>query len=79
MVPTNILDLMTLCWSLDPNDRPSMQEICNFAQKPEFTDLWRAVVLGRHERRVVSACSVGKIDGAGISSVHSEAFKIWFI
>ena len=45
LTPTNILDLMTLCWSRDPNDRPSASEIESFAASPEFCSLYNAIML----------------------------------
>ena len=41
--PTHILDLMTLCWSNDPCDRPSASEILALAEIPSFGHLYSAM------------------------------------
>ena len=43
--PTHLFDLMTLCWSHDPADRPSATEIVRLASTPEFSNLYEAVPL----------------------------------
>lgn len=43
--PTYILDLMVLCWSQQPRDRPSASQIVSIASAPEFTHLYDIVSL----------------------------------
>lgn len=47
---------MTLCWSHDPNDRPSAAEILAIAQTPEFSHLYN-VIHGESGVEVVCGCS----------------------
>lgn len=39
LYPTCILDLMVLCWTQQPRDRPSASQIVSMASSPEFTQL----------------------------------------
>lgn len=54
--PTHVLDLMTLCWSHDPSDRPSAAEIVAIATRPEFCHLQMAVCV-EGQLEVTCACS----------------------
>lgn len=56
--PSNILDLMAVCWSRDPDDRPSANEIELFASKPEFCSIQNAVAVSDERVSVICACSV---------------------
>lgn len=53
--PTYILDLMTLCWSQQPKDRPSASQIVSITQAPELTHLIDVVSL-HDQMAVLSAC-----------------------
>lgn len=53
--PTYILDLMTLCWSQQPKDRPSASQIVSIAQAPELTHLIDVASL-HDQMAVLSAC-----------------------
>ena len=55
--PTHVLDLMTLCWSHDPSDRPSANEIIQIARSSQFSHLQDAVCL-EGTRIVTCAASV---------------------
>jgi hypothetical protein len=43
--PVYLLDLMGLCWSQQPKDRPSASQIVSIASAPEFTHLLDVVSL----------------------------------
>jgi len=43
--PTYLLDLMVLCWSQHPKDRPTASQIVSIATAPEFTHLLDVVSL----------------------------------
>lgn len=45
LYPIYILDLMTLCWSQQPQDRPSTSQIVSIASAPEFFHLTDVVSL----------------------------------
>jgi len=55
----HILDLMTLCWSRDPFERPSANQIVAFASSPEFCALHSAIEL-EDGLQTNCACSVGR-------------------
>ena len=40
--PTNVLELLTSCWSHDPEKRPSAKQIEEFSRQPEFCRLLNA-------------------------------------
>lgn len=50
-----MLDLMVLCWSQSPRDRPSASQIVSIASAPEFTHLSDTVSLNHPEPVVASA------------------------
>ncbi|CAH1175605.1 unnamed protein product [Phaedon cochleariae] len=56
LYPSHILDLMVLCWSQQPKDRPSASQIVSIASAPEFTHLCDVVSL-RHQAPVVASAS----------------------
>jgi len=64
--PPSILDLMVVCWSRDPNDRPSANEIVSYASKPEFCSLLSSVAIG-DGLEAVCACCVSMATGDAIS------------
>ena len=43
--PTHFLDLMTLCWSHDPSERPSANQIVGLSERPEFSHLYNVIPL----------------------------------
>ena len=43
--PTYILDLMVVCWSQQPRDRPSASQMVSLASAPEFVHLIDVVSL----------------------------------
>ncbi|GAB6033061.1 hypothetical protein CHUAL_012677 [Chamberlinius hualienensis] len=46
--PTYVLDLMVMCWSQQPKDRPSASQIVSIGTAPEFVHLMDAVCLGEN-------------------------------
>jgi hypothetical protein len=50
------LDLMVLCWSQQPKDRPSASQIVSIASAPEFTHLSDVTSL-KHDASVVASAS----------------------
>nr|CAH7742533.1 unnamed protein product [Callosobruchus chinensis] len=55
LYPSYFLDLMVLCWSQQPKDRPSASQIVSIASAPEFTHLCDVVSLKHHAPVVASA------------------------
>ena len=55
--PGLILDLMTLCWSHDPKERPYAADIVTLANSPEFCHLQDAVSMSK-DLEVICAESV---------------------
>ena len=64
--PPSILDLMVICWSRDPNDRPSANEIVLYTSRPEFCGLLSSVAIG-DGLQAVCACCVTMATGDVIS------------
>ncbi|XP_030762504.1 leucine-rich repeat serine/threonine-protein kinase 1 isoform X2 [Sitophilus oryzae] len=56
LYPSYFLDLMVLCWSQQPKDRPSASQIVSIASAPEFTHLCDIISL-KHPASVVAATS----------------------
>ncbi|CAG9859264.1 unnamed protein product [Phyllotreta striolata] len=56
LYPSYFLDLMVLCWSQQPKDRPSASQIVSIASAPEFTHLCDVVSL-KHVAPVVACTS----------------------
>ncbi|XP_060525729.1 leucine-rich repeat serine/threonine-protein kinase 1 isoform X2 [Cylas formicarius] len=56
LYPSYFLDLMVLCWSHQPKDRPSASQIVSIASAPEFTHLSDVVYL-KHPASVVASTS----------------------
>lgn len=61
--PSYMLDLMALCWSQQPTDRPSASQVVSISSAPEFTHLCDAVSLD-HAEAVVGVASAG-LGGSG--------------
>ncbi|KAK7861679.1 hypothetical protein R5R35_005355 [Gryllus longicercus] len=57
LYPSLMLDLMVLCWSQSPRDRPSASQIVSIASAPEFTHLGDTVSLN-HGGSVVATSAV---------------------
>uniref|UniRef100_A0A2C9JFX8 non-specific serine/threonine protein kinase n=1 Tax=Biomphalaria glabrata TaxID=6526 RepID=A0A2C9JFX8_BIOGL len=55
--PTYILDLMALCWSQDPDQRPTMEGVVGIAKSPQFCHLQDVVSLGP-DVAIYSACCI---------------------
>lgn len=51
-----ILDLMALCWSHDPMDRPSAAEMVSILSSPEVTQILSVVAVGSASE-VMCACA----------------------
>jgi serine/threonine protein kinase len=56
LYPSYFLDLMVLCWSQQPKDRPSASQIVSIASAPEFTHLSDVTSL-KHDASVVASAS----------------------
>ncbi|XP_019766471.2 leucine-rich repeat serine/threonine-protein kinase 1 isoform X4 [Dendroctonus ponderosae] len=56
LYPSYFLDLMVLCWSQQPKDRPTASQIVSIASAPEFTHLCDVVSL-KHSASVVASTS----------------------
>ncbi|CAH2012003.1 unnamed protein product [Acanthoscelides obtectus] len=56
LYPSYFLDLMVICWSQQPKDRPSASQIVSIASAPEFTHLCDVVSL-KHQAAVVASTS----------------------
>ncbi|XP_071107767.1 leucine-rich repeat serine/threonine-protein kinase 1-like [Haliotis cracherodii] len=57
LYPTCILDLMSVSWSQDPEERPSAASIVTIARSPLFCHLRDVVSLGQ-ETKILCGCSV---------------------
>lgn len=55
LYPSYMLDLMVLCWSQSPRDRPSASQIVSIASAPEFTHLTDTVSLNHPAPVIASA------------------------
>lgn len=55
--PANILDLMVLCWSHQPCDRPTASQIVSISSAPEFTHLYDVVSLRTTANILSYACT----------------------
>jgi hypothetical protein len=58
--PTYFIDLMTLCWSQQPKDRPSISQIVSIVSAPEFTHLLDVISL--NENYAVLSADAFKLD-----------------
>ncbi|XP_050296551.1 leucine-rich repeat serine/threonine-protein kinase 1 isoform X5 [Anthonomus grandis grandis] len=56
LYPSYFLDLMVICWSQQPKDRPTASQIVSIASAPEFTHLCDVVSL-KHPASVVASTS----------------------
>jgi hypothetical protein len=74
LYPSYMLDLMVLCWSQSPRDRPSASQIVSIASAPEFTHLSDTVSLNHPEP--VVACSVVSLPEIG-GKYYSAGFKTY--
>lgn len=66
--PSYMLDLMALCWSQQPTDRPSASQVVSISSAPEFTHLCDAVSLD-HTETVVGVASTGLGGSSGEDGV----------
>ncbi|XP_017772148.1 PREDICTED: leucine-rich repeat serine/threonine-protein kinase 1 isoform X5 [Nicrophorus vespilloides] len=68
LYPSYFLDLMVLCWSQQPKDRPSASQIVSIASAPEFTHLSDVMSL-KHQAPVVASTSapISHISDDGLS------------
>nr|CAD7199937.1 unnamed protein product [Timema douglasi] len=73
LYPSYMLDLMVLCWSQSPRDRPSASQIVSIASAPEFTHLCDTVSLS-HLAPVVSTAVV-LLPNFAEEGVHSA--ELW--
>ncbi|XP_050524105.1 leucine-rich repeat serine/threonine-protein kinase 1 isoform X2 [Daktulosphaira vitifoliae] len=55
--PSYLLDLMAVCWSQSPKDRPSASQIVSIVSAPEFTHLYDVISLN-HSADVISCTMV---------------------
>uniref|UniRef100_T1IVJ9 non-specific serine/threonine protein kinase n=1 Tax=Strigamia maritima TaxID=126957 RepID=T1IVJ9_STRMM len=56
LYPTYMLDLMVLCWSQQPKDRPSASQIVSIASAPEFVHLLDVVSLEEQTAVICASC-----------------------
>ncbi|XP_023236619.1 leucine-rich repeat serine/threonine-protein kinase 1-like [Centruroides sculpturatus] len=77
LYPTYVLDLMTLCWSQQPKDRPSASQIVSIATAPEFTHLVDIVSLN-DRMAVLSAGAIEVTSSENGDGVTKEAkWEVW--
>ena len=69
--PPSILDLMVICWSRDPADRPSANEVVSYASRAEFCSLLASVAIG-DGLETVCACSF-TASSSDVITPHSSA------
>lgn len=76
LYPSYCLDLMVLCWSQQPKDRPSASQIVSIASAPEFTHLSDVASL-KHSASVVATASapVAEISGFNLIKKPSQNFS----
>ena len=70
--PSNILDLMTLCWSPDPHERLSASDIELYARQPEFCSLLDVVKLTED---AVITCAISATQHKILSEPLQEALS----
>ncbi|XP_071041167.1 leucine-rich repeat serine/threonine-protein kinase 1 isoform X3 [Parasteatoda tepidariorum] len=75
--PTYLLDLMTLCWSHQPKDRPSASQIVSIAQAPELTHLIDVASL-HDQMAVLSACVTALPPKTEEQSIQDDQWELWF-
>ncbi|KAK6640323.1 hypothetical protein RUM44_012009 [Polyplax serrata] len=68
--PSCILDLMVLCWSQRPRDRPSASQIVSIASSPEFIQLYDCTALDHVEN--VNNATVSVIMNPDENTYHGE-------
>ncbi|KAG1714290.1 Leucine-rich repeat serine/threonine-protein kinase 1 [Nymphon striatum] len=72
--PLYILDLMSLCWSQQPQDRPSASQIVSVASAPEFIHLIDVVSLKDHD----VVLSAGLVNLPQDEDNSMQISDIWF-
>lgn len=75
LYPSCILDLMVLCWTQQPRDRPSASQIVSMASSPEFTQLCDCTALD-HSGNVNAAAA------ASVISKHDDNYsraEMWLV
>lgn len=75
--PPHCLDLMVLCWSQNPRDRPSASQIVSIASAPEFARMADVIPL-KHSATVASAAGGPGLSGSP-SAEHAGALchELW--
>ncbi|XP_076373717.1 leucine-rich repeat kinase isoform X2 [Tachypleus tridentatus] len=76
--PSYMLDLMTLCWSQQPKDRPSTSHIVSIATAPEFLHLMDVISL--HDNLAVlgaGALPLYSCGEGGEKSLDVESWEVW--
>lgn len=76
LYPTYVLDLMTLCWSQQPKDRPSASQIVSIATAPEFTHLVDIVSL--NDRMAVLSAGATEVTSENGETITKEIkWEVW--
>ena len=74
--PNHVLDLMTVCWSADPGDRPSAAQIQHLAESPQFSMLQDAVSLGADCQAVCAATTPSPYDMALLADTFGDGKEL---
>ncbi|XP_052762538.1 leucine-rich repeat serine/threonine-protein kinase 1-like [Mya arenaria] len=79
LYPSHMLDLMTICWDHNPQNRPSATQVRQVAMTPQFCHLSDAVSM-ETMTTVLSACSVF-VDNSSVQSLDAaaESSQIWLL
>lgn len=73
--PTLALDLMCLCWSDSPAERPSTSQILNYSQSYEFSHLMDVSILDDYDRtaQILVATTINQEDPANAEEEYDES------
>ncbi|KAJ1529280.1 hypothetical protein ONE63_006078 [Megalurothrips usitatus] len=71
--PSYMLDLMALCWSQQPTDRPSASQVVSISSAPEFTHLCDTVSLEHAGAEPVVGTASTCLAGAGAAADEGVA------
>lgn len=77
--PSNILDLMIVCWSQQPSDRPSASQIVSMCSAPEFAHLLDVVSMHDSDAGIIAGDAFIVEEESDAEPVDAGSFEgeIW--